>query len=101
MDYIVLHKLPNGEGLNLENLRKYDMGGIQSGKMPEEKEDQADMDGSTFKEEGEEEEEGEDKHRWVGIRHLPRVAGFCLYLHWALPAVQVHCPPGGQLLRRE
>ncbi len=34
VDYIVLHKLPNGEALNLENLRTYSMADIEKGKMP-------------------------------------------------------------------
>ncbi len=38
--FMVLHKLPNGEGLNLETLKKYDMGDIERGKMPEEVEGQ-------------------------------------------------------------
>ncbi len=40
VDYIVLHKLPNGEALNLETLRTYSMDDIEHGKVPEEKEGQ-------------------------------------------------------------
>jgi len=34
--FFVLHKLPNGGALNLENLKTYNMDGVESGKMPEE-----------------------------------------------------------------
>ena len=32
-DYIILHKLPNGEALNLENLQTYNMADIANGKV--------------------------------------------------------------------
>ena len=34
VDYIILHKLPNGEALDLENLQTYTMADIQKGKVP-------------------------------------------------------------------
>ena len=40
-DYIVLHKLPNGDALNLENLQTYNMADIEKGKMPQAQENVA------------------------------------------------------------
>lgn len=43
IDYIVFHKLPNGEALNLENLRTYNMSDIAQGKVQDPELDEIDM----------------------------------------------------------
>eukprot|EP00095_Tigriopus_kingsejongensis_P003776 maker-scaffold155_size301336-snap-gene-0.7 protein:Tk03776 transcript:maker-scaffold155_size301336-snap-gene-0.7-mRNA-1 annotation:"hypothetical protein AaeL_AAEL004058" len=43
IDYIVFHKLPNGEALNLENLRTYNMEDIEQGKVENPEEEEVDL----------------------------------------------------------